>query len=143
MLQTITKVGLPDGSLLVNRRHRPFLPNEILEFVLCAVLTQCCRPDAVWHYEKTGRTTLKISKFISKLSGYIDTLTLSPRFTPFGFNAPCQFTPALTLRSLIFGLTPFGWQHPDTLTPYFWQEYHFSFTPLLFTPTNFRNAAKG
>jgi hypothetical protein len=25
------------------------------------------------------------------------------------FNAPCQFTPLLVLRSLIFGLKPFGW----------------------------------
>jgi hypothetical protein len=27
----------------------------------------------------------------------------------FSFNAPCQFTPLLNLRYVIFGLTPFGW----------------------------------
>ena len=30
-------------------------------------------------------------------------------FTRFCFNAPCQFTPLLNLRSFILGLTPFGW----------------------------------
>jgi len=40
--------------------------------------------------------------------------TLSPcftsiYFTPFCFNTPYQFTALLNLRSVIFGLTPFGW----------------------------------
>jgi hypothetical protein len=30
-------------------------------------------------------------------------------FTPFCFNASCQFTPLRDLRSLIFRLTTFGW----------------------------------
>jgi len=30
-------------------------------------------------------------------------------FTPFFFNAPCQFTSLLNLRSIIFILTPSGW----------------------------------
>ena len=30
------------------------------------------------------------------------------RFSPFCFNAPCQFTPLFNFCSLIFGLTPFG-----------------------------------
>jgi len=30
-------------------------------------------------------------------------------FTPFGFNASCQYTPLLTLCPLIFGFTHFDW----------------------------------
>jgi len=37
----------------------------------------------------------------------------------FYFNVPYQFTPLLNLRSLIFGLTPFGWLLSITVTPYF------------------------
>jgi hypothetical protein len=33
----------------------------------------------------------------------------------FCFNAPCQFTPLLNLRSLILGLTPLGWLRTTTL----------------------------
>jgi hypothetical protein len=44
-------------------------------------------------------------------------------FTPFRFNAPCQFTPLHNLRFLIFGLTPLGWLRSVTLTSYFWWEY--------------------
>jgi hypothetical protein len=59
--------------------------------------------------------------------------TPSPCFTSVSytlscFNAPCQFTPLLSLRSLIFGLTPVGWLRSITLSPYFWWEYHFWFT---------------
>jgi hypothetical protein len=36
-------------------------------------------------------------------------------FMPFSFNAPCQFTQPLNLRSFIFGLTPFGWLRTWTL----------------------------
>jgi hypothetical protein len=32
-------------------------------------------------------------------------------------NAPGQYTPLLNLRSLISGLTPFGWLRSVTLTP--------------------------
>jgi hypothetical protein len=39
-------------------------------------------------------------------------------FTPFSFNAPCQFTPLLNLRSLVFGLKPFGSLRSVTVTPY-------------------------
>jgi hypothetical protein len=35
----------------------------------------------------------------------------------------CQFTALLNLRSLIFGLTSFGWLLTTTLTPCFWREY--------------------
>jgi hypothetical protein len=35
------------------------------------------------------------------------------------FNTPCQFTPLLNLRSLVFGLRPFGWLHSITLTSLF------------------------
>jgi len=35
--------------------------------------------------------------------------TRSPCFTSFCFNAPYQYTPFLNLRTVIFGLTPFGW----------------------------------
>ena len=38
---------------------------------------------------------------------------------PFRFNVPCQFTPLINFRSLIFGLNPFGWLRSITLTPYF------------------------
>jgi hypothetical protein len=55
-------------------------------------------------------------------------------FTSLCFYASCQITP-LNLRSFIFGLTPFGWLHSFTLTPYFWWECHFWFTYILFTPT--------
>ena len=54
-----------------------------------------------------------------------------------------QFTTFINKRSLILSLTLLCILGSIILTPYFWQEYHFSFTPLLFTPTNFRNAAKG
>jgi hypothetical protein len=37
-------------------------------------------------------------------------------FTPFWFNAPCQYTPLLYLHPLIFGLTPFVWPRSITLT---------------------------
>jgi hypothetical protein len=90
---------------------------------------QCCRPDVVWHSEKIGRKSLKISQFISKSSWYFNIHTTSLCFTPFCFKAPCQFTTPFNFRSLIFGLTPFGWQHPDMLTPYFWWKYNFWFTP--------------
>jgi hypothetical protein len=29
------------------------------------------------------------------------------------------------LRSIIFGLTPFGWLQSITLTSYLWRNYHF------------------
>jgi hypothetical protein len=61
--------------------------------------------------------------------------TRSLRFTPLCFNASCQITPLLHLCSFIFGLTPFGWLHYFTRTPYFWWECHFWFTYVLFTPT--------
>jgi len=38
---------------------------------------------------------------------FLDASTANPCLTPFCFNAPCQFTPLLDLRSRIFGLTPF------------------------------------
>jgi hypothetical protein len=34
-------------------------------------------------------------------------------------NAPCQFTPHLNLRSVIFGLTPFAWFICIYLSPLF------------------------
>ena len=46
-------------------------------------------------------------------------------FTHFFFNAPSQFTSLISLPSLIFGLTPFGWLQSIMLTHYFWWEYHF------------------
>jgi hypothetical protein len=70
----------------------------------------------------------------SKNRLYTQTLFYARCFTPFCFNAPCQFTPLLNLRSLIFGLTLLGWLHSITLTPYFWWGYHFWFTPFLFMP---------
>ena len=62
--------------------------------------------------------------------------TLSPCLTPVCFkpvcsNAPCQVTTLLHLRSLIFGLKPFGWLRSFKLTHYLWWEYHFWFTPTL------------
>ena len=45
------------------------------------------------------------------------------------------FTPlpvcTTALRSLVFGLTPFGWLLCVTQTPCFWWEYDFWFTPTL------------
>jgi len=35
-----------------------------------------------------------------------------------------KITSLLNSCSPIFGLTPFGWLHYITLTPYFWWEYH-------------------
>jgi hypothetical protein len=32
-----------------------------------------------------------------------------PGFAPFRLDAPYKFTPLVSLCSLIFGLTPFGW----------------------------------
>ena len=51
--------------------------------------------------------------------------TPSPCFAPFFFNAPSQFKPFLNVRSLILGLTPFGWLPSITLTPYLWWKYNF------------------
>jgi hypothetical protein len=56
------------------------------------------------------------------------------RITLLCFKAPCQFITLPNLRSLIFGLTPFGWLHSTTLTSYFWWEFNFWFTPPSFTP---------
>ena len=43
--------------------------------------------------------------------------TPSPRFMPFCFNAPCQFTPLLILWSLTFSLTSFRLLHFIALPP--------------------------
>jgi len=43
--------------------------------------------------------------------------TCSPCFTPLYLNTPCQYTPLLILRPLIFALTPFGSMHLITLNP--------------------------
>jgi len=56
----------------------------------------------------------------------------SPCFTPFSFNAPCQFTTLINLRSLVFGLKPFGSLRSVTVTPCLSRRYHFPFT--LFIP---------
>ena len=50
-------------------------------------------------------------------------------FTPFFFNAPCQFASLVNIPTLIFSLTPFGWLHSIMLTHYIWWEYHFWFMP--------------
>jgi hypothetical protein len=61
---------------------------------------------------------------------------LCARFKLFCFNASCQFTSHLNLRSLIFGLTPFGWLRSSTLNPYLWWNYNFFlFMPYLFSPS--------
>jgi hypothetical protein len=39
-------------------------------------------------------------------------------FTPFCFTPPCHFTPLLDIRSLTLDLTPFGWLHTVTLSPF-------------------------
>jgi hypothetical protein len=39
------------------------------------------------------------------------------------------------LRSLIFGLTSFGWMHSTSLTQYLRREYHFWFSSFWFTPS--------
>ena len=57
-------------------------------------------------------TTLLIMQFTAACCYY----RLSPYFTPFCFNAPCQYI-LLNLRPLIFGLTPFGWLRSLTITP--------------------------
>ena len=43
-----------------------------------------------------------------------------------------EFTALLILRSLIAGLTPFGWSSYIALTPRFLLEYHFGFAPTVF-----------
>jgi len=55
-------------------------------------------------------------------------------FTFCSFNAPCQLTPFLNLRLLVFGLPPFRWLLCVTLTPYFLLEYRSWFTPFVFMP---------
>ena len=72
--------------------------------------------------------TLFSSKFKKKTVPSILRVVLHLRptcFTPIYFNAPCKFTPLLDLRSLIFGLTPFGWLRSATLPPCLRWEYHF------------------
>jgi hypothetical protein len=63
-------------------------------------------------------------------------------FTPFCFNAPCQYIPLLSLRSLISGLTPFGWLCSITLNPTYsiisYGNIIFELLPFLFTPTFLR-----
>ena len=54
-------------------------------------------------------------------------------FTTFCFKDPCQFTPFLNLRSLIFSLTPCGWLRSVALTYSLWWEYHFWFMSFRFT----------
>jgi len=57
-------------------------------------------------------TTLLIMQFSATCCYY----RLSPCFTPFCFNALCQYI-LLNLRPLIFVLTPFGWLRSLTITP--------------------------
>jgi hypothetical protein len=45
---------------------------------------------------------------IWKNRGYVCVFTRSTCFTPFWYNAPCQYAPLLNLRSLIFDLRPSG-----------------------------------
>ena len=52
-------------------------------------------------------------------------------FVPFCSNALWQFTPVLNLRTIIFGLMPFGWLFSVMLTPHFSWEY-FRFMPIHF-----------
>jgi hypothetical protein len=93
-----------------------------------------------WEYvtfcETTGLHNSNFETFLTQYfiikSNYVynsrNTSFTSLCYTPFYFNALCQFTPLLNLRSLIFGLTPFGWLLFIVLTSYFWWEYNFLFT---------------
>ena len=65
---------------------------------------------------------------------YTKVLYYARCFTPFWSNFPCQFTPLLHLRPLIFGLTLFGWFISINLNVFLWK-HRFWFTPFLFTPT--------
>jgi hypothetical protein len=60
-------------------------------------------------------------------------------FSPFCFKVPCQFRPFLNLRSLLFGLTPIGWELSITLIPHFWIEFLFTIFCLipLFQESNY------
>jgi len=42
---------------------------------------------------------------------------------------PCQFTPPLNLRFLVFGLTPVGWSRYVVLTLYFVWDCNFFISP--------------
>jgi hypothetical protein len=68
----------------------------------------------------------------SKLEIYLNT----PRFCfmLFCFNAPCQFTPLLNLRCLLFGFMRFGRFICISLSLFLW-EYYFLFRPFWFSPT--------
>jgi hypothetical protein len=63
-----------------------------------------------------------------------DLNTRSTCFTFCCFNAPCQLTPFLNLRSLVFGLPPFGWLLCVTLTHLFLIGISFLFTLFVFMP---------
>ena len=69
-----------------------------------------CHCNNIWW--AVEMTTLLIMQFTAACCYY----RLSPYFTPFCFNAPCQYI-LLNLRPLIFGLTPFGWLRSLTITP--------------------------
>jgi hypothetical protein len=56
---------------------------------------------------------------LMQMNARMDIHTPSHLFTPFCFNAPCQFTPLRNLHSLNFGIMPFGWMCSIMLTPYF------------------------
>jgi hypothetical protein len=67
-------------------------------------------------------------------------LALSPYFTlhlfaSFCFKDLCHYTPFLNLHPLISVVTPFGWLHSITLTPYVLWECHFWYTAICFTPS--------
>jgi len=61
-------------------------------------------------------------RLIDSYEFYLWINTIEPRswlgpfvFSLFALTPHTKFTPLLTLRSLIFGLTPFGWLHTWTL----------------------------
>jgi hypothetical protein len=109
----------------------------------------CLRCEYVTFCETTRLQGSNVETFLTQSfvikNNYVyntrNTSFTSLCYTPFCFNALCQFKPLLNLRSLIFGLTPFGWLLFIVLTSYFWWKHNFSFT--IFYTLSFRGTQLG
>ena len=115
-------LNFPEGS--------PQIPLLKFHILRCEYVTFC----EITTLQNSIVETLVTQSFVTKNNYVYNTRSTSFTplcYTPFCSHVPCQFTPLLNLRSLIFGLTPFGWLHFIALF-YFWWEHPFLFTTFLY-----------
>jgi len=80
---------------------------------VCAFVCVCvCARARASNIYVIHRAIVSVARFV-----------IRPRFThvcfsPFSFTPPCQFTPLLDPLSLTLDLTPFGWLHTVSLSPF-------------------------